>query len=104
MASPARQPIVEIGPESPRIPIRTELFVRRGDQAKLGSLPAVASHTLERVLLHHAQKFGLQCGRQFADLIEKQRAVVGERERPFSGGNCSCECSSFMSKKFASGQ
>ena len=40
----------------------------------------VAAEPLEAALLEHAQQLGLRDQRHVADLVEKQRAVVGQLE------------------------
>src|SRR5690606_28839692 len=41
---------------------------------------AAATHPLEAPLLQHAEQLGLQLGAQLADLVEEERAAVGELE------------------------
>ena len=47
---------------------------------KFTSIDVVAAEPLEAALLEHAQQLGLRDERQVADLVEEQRAVVGELE------------------------
>ena len=42
----------------------------------------VPAHALELALLEHAQELHLHLGRHLADLVEEERAVVGELEAP----------------------
>ena len=43
---------------------------------------AVVADALELALLEHAQQLGLQLERDLADLVEEERAAVGELEAP----------------------
>ena len=43
---------------------------------------SVAAHALELALLQHAQQLRLQLEGQLADLVEEQRAAVGQLEAP----------------------
>src|SRR5205085_11924813 len=61
-----------------------EIFVRRGDDAHVDLNRLLSADALERLLLQHAQHFGLRLQTHVADLIEEQRAAVGELELPFA--------------------
>jgi hypothetical protein len=50
-----------------------------------------AADTLEGALLQHAQELHLHVECHIADLVEKQRAAVGELETPHTGGERSGE-------------
>ena len=45
----------------------------------------IAAHALELPLLQHAQQLHLHVRRQVADLVEEDRAAVGELETAFAG-------------------
>ena len=54
--------------------------VGRRDQPEVDGDRSVAAEPLESALLEHAQQLGLRDDRQVADLVEEQRAVVGQFE------------------------
>ena len=56
---------------------------------------------LELTLLQHAQQLALQFERDFADLVQKQRAAIGEFEAAEPVAQRAGECASGMSEKFA---
>ena len=57
-----------------------EVAVGGGDQAHVDGAGALFADAFEIALLQHAQQLALQFQRNFADLVEKQRAAVGEFE------------------------
>ena len=54
-----------------------EVAMRGHDHAHIHRNGAVAAHALHLPLFQHAQQLGLHHQRHVADLIQKQRAVVG---------------------------
>src|SRR5262245_11990869 len=74
------QTVVEVGAEFPCFHELVEQTVRRRDDPDVGPDRLRAAETLERPLLEHAQELRLEVGRQVADLVQQQRAVVGELE------------------------
>ena len=58
-----------------------EVAVGRGDQPRTSTRTGLrAADALELALLQHAQQLRLQLERQLADLVEEQRAAVGQLE------------------------
>ena len=57
-----------------------QVAVGRGDDAHVDLDRALGSQRLELALLQHAQQLGLHGRRDDADLVEEDRAAVGERE------------------------
>src|SRR5439155_23330523 len=57
-----------------------EVAVGGGDQAHVDGAGALFTDPLEIALLQHPQQLALQLQRNFADLVEEQRAAVGEFE------------------------
>ena len=55
-----------------------KIAVRGSNQAEVDFDRAVAAKALKLLLLQNAQQFGLQRGRDFTNLVEKQRALIGE--------------------------
>ena len=79
--------------------------MRRGEDADVGAALLAAADALERALLQHAQQLHLHVEAHVADLVEEQRAAVGELEpadarghapvkAPFSWPNSSLSSSS----------
>src|SRR5438874_13834417 len=54
----------------------------RSDDPDVGPDRLRAPDALERLLLEHAQELRLEVERQVADLVQEERAVVGELEAP----------------------
>ena len=57
-----------------------EVSVGRGHQANIDMDGARAAQAFEFLLLQNAQELGLQFERNIADLVEKQRAAMGQLE------------------------
>ena len=75
------QAVEEILAELPLLHHLAQLDVRRGDDpdVDLDRLDAAEAHEL--ALLDHAQQLGLRLERDVADLVEEDRALVGELEQ-----------------------
>ena len=76
-----RNAMVEIAAEAPGAHLQLEIAIRGADQPELGPPPLIAAHPLVGSLLNQAQQLGLQGVREFADLVQEQRAAVGQGER-----------------------
>jgi hypothetical protein len=76
------QPVEQVGAELPRLHQLLERAVRRRDDPDVGPDHLRAPDALERLLLEHAQELRLEVERQVADLVQEERAVVGELEAP----------------------
>ena len=74
------QPVVEVLAEAALADLVLELAVGRGDQPHVHLDRPVAADALELALLEHPQELRLQVQRQLADLVEEERAAVGELE------------------------
>ena len=72
--------VVEIFAEPAVADELLERPVGRRDQAEVDRDRLVAAEALEAPLLEHAQQLGLRDERHVADLVEEQRAVVGQLE------------------------
>ena len=59
-----------------------EVAVGRRDDADVDLDRLAAADALELALLQHAQQLDLHLQRQVADLVEEQRAAVGQLEAP----------------------
>ena len=71
---------VEILAKTAALHFLLEVAVGGGDQAHVDRAGAFFADALEIALLQHAQQLALQFERDFADLVEEQRAAVGEFE------------------------
>ena len=74
------EPIEEILAEAPRLDLGLEIAVGRGDDAHVDAVRLHAADALELALLERAQELHLHLERDLADLVEEQRAAVGELE------------------------
>src|SRR6266850_5497671 len=74
------QTIVEIDAKLSVFNHLAEVAMRGGDETDVRVYGSRAPQALEFLLLEHAQELRLQPRRNIADLIQKQRAVVGEFE------------------------
>ncbi len=62
-----------------------EVAVAGGDESYVHVDRLRAAEPLERALLQDAQEFDLHDGAQLADLVEKERAAVGQLKAAFLG-------------------
>src|SRR6266568_6589429 len=76
-----------------------EILVGRRDNAHIDLDGVVAADSLKFLFLQYAQKLGLEGGRDFADLVEKNRALVGEFEAPLARINRAGKCPLFMAEQ-----
>ena len=74
------QAVVEVGAEAAVGHHRRQVAAGGGDHAHVDPLHLVAAERLDLLLLQHAQQLALQRERHVADLVEEQRAAVGELE------------------------
>ena len=58
------------------------------------------THALKRSLLKNTQQFDLHLVRHVPDLIEKQRATLGEFESTFSTSNSARKCAFLVTEQF----
>src|SRR5262249_21381686 len=77
------QAVVEIFTEATGRQLALQVAVRRGHQPYIDFYGLDAADPLELRLLQHAQKLDLHLNRNFADLVEKQRALIGQLETPW---------------------
>ena len=72
--------VIEIGAEPALAHFVLEVAIGRGDDAHVDAVNTVAADTLNLPVLQGAQQLWLQFERQLADLVEEQRAAVGDLE------------------------
>ncbi len=58
----------------------TEVAIGGRNQSDIDLQSSAAAQSLEGAILQNPQQFGLQLERQLADLVEKQRAAIGDLE------------------------
>src|SRR4029453_19531140 len=78
-----------------------ESAVGGGDQAHIDGAGAFFADAFEITFLQHAQQLALQFERNFADLVEKQRAAVGELKAPDAVAHRAGEGAADVTEKFA---
>ena len=75
-----REPVVQVLAEPPAGDLGLQILVRRGDDADVDLDRLAAADALELALLEHAQHLRLRVRVHVADLVEEQRAAIGELE------------------------
>ena len=82
------EPVEQILAKPPRLHLGHRVAVGSADKAHLHLLGPARAHRLERAGLHEAQQLHLHVERHLADLIEEQRAAIGQprRPHPIAGG------------------
>src|SRR6266403_2095495 len=78
------QAVVEVLAEASRLHLGLEVLVGGGEDADVDLERAVAAHPFELALLEHAQDLRLRLERHVADLVEEERAAVGDLELPLA--------------------
>ncbi len=68
--------MVQIGAKAPFHHLLAQIAVRRRQHPHIDPQAAVIADALNIAILQHAQQFGLQRQRQFADFVKKQGAVI----------------------------
>ncbi len=71
---------VEVLAKASALHLLLQVAVGGRDHAHVDGAGALLADALEMALLQHAQQLALQLERDFADLVEEQRAAVGELE------------------------
>jgi len=74
------QPVIQVCAESILVNHRLEIAIGRRHEPNVRSDRSSASNPLEFLVLDCAEQFRLEFERHLADLIEKQRALVGQLE------------------------
>lgn len=72
------QPVEEIGPEQTALHRLLQIAVGGNDQPEVQLDLLGAGEALNGLLLNQLQELGLDMGGQLTDLIQEQRAVVGQ--------------------------
>ena len=72
--------VVEILAEAARADLVLEDAVRRGDDADVDLLGLAVADAVDDALLQRAEELHLEVQRELADLVEEERALVGDLE------------------------
>ncbi len=99
-----RQPVIEVGAEMPVAHTVAQVSVGRRDDAHIHLPRLVRAQALDLAVLQGAQQLGLHRQRQFADLVEQQRAAVGGIEPPRAVGGGAGEGALDVPEQLALGQ
>ena len=95
------QAIIKVGAKLAVRDLLREVSIGRGHQANIHMDGARAAQPFEFVLLQNPQELGLQFERNIADLVEKQRAAMGQLEAADALRNGAGERALFMAEQFA---
>jgi hypothetical protein len=92
---------VEVLTKSALLDFREQISIRRRDDAHVGSNRLEPTETPNLAVLEHAQELGLKLSRQLAELVQEERAVVRQLEKPGARVRCAGEGASFVSEELA---
>ena len=73
----------------------------RGQDAHVDAYLALLAHRAHGLLLHDAQQLDLHVQRQVGDLVEKQRAALGDWIRPFLSADRAREAAALVTEQLA---
>ena len=76
------QTVVQIFPESARFHVADQIAVRGGDEPHVHFQLTRPAEAAELLHLQDVQQLGLQLDRELADLVEKDRPMIGQLEEP----------------------
>ncbi len=76
--------VVEVLPEAPRLNRLLQVAVGGGHDPGVDRDLLPAADALDGLLLEEAQELHLQGGRQFADLVQEERAALGQLDAPLA--------------------
>src|SRR5215469_15284417 len=95
------QPVIEIFAETSGSYIGSKVAIRCRDNTHIHMAGRVVTHTLILTFLEDPQQFWLKFEGNITDLIQKNRAIVGELESPRPVSRCSSIRAPNMTKEFA---
>ncbi|GMN76927.1 hypothetical protein GmRootV512_11340 [Variovorax sp. V512] len=96
--------MVQVGAKTPLRNRRGQVAVGGRDHTHVDLAHAVAAGALHLAALQHAQQLGLHAQRQFADLVEKERAAIGDLELAVAVLHGAGERAALVTEEFAVGQ
>src|SRR5947209_835120 len=71
------QAIVEIAPESATLDLFLQITIAGSNQSNINLKRLCSADSFKGALLKNTQQLDLHGGRQFANLVEKERAAIG---------------------------
>src|SRR5690606_32040983 len=80
---------------------RLEIAVGGREHADVGGDGLAAAEPLEFAFLQDAQEFHLRGGREISDLVQEDRAALGELEATFAGRDGAGERTAFVTEQLA---
>ena len=95
------EPVVQVGAEPAVRDLGRQIAVGRRHDPDVDPDRLVGAHALHLTLLQDAEELGLRVERQLADLVEEQRAAVGELELPGAVGDRTGERAADMAEQLA---
>ena len=93
--------VIQVVAKSARLDRLRQASVGGGNQADVQLDRLGAAQPLEFAFLQDAQQFGLQAGREFADLVQKQRSAFGHFNFAFFLRGGAGEGALFVAEQFA---
>src|SRR5262245_38407147 len=93
--------VVQVLAESFLLDLFEQVSVGGGDDADVHPDRGGAAHAVELALLEHAEQLHLGFRGQFADLVEEQRAAVGQLEPPLAPGDGAAEGALLVAEQLA---
>ncbi|MNT37476.1 hypothetical protein D3C72_1736150 [compost metagenome] len=99
-----RQPVVQVGAKAPLRNRRGQVAVGGRDHAHVDLAHAIAAGALHLAALQHAQQLGLHAQRQLPDLVEKERAAIGDLELAVAVLHGAGERAALVAEELAVGQ
>src|SRR5882724_5274849 len=91
----------EILPEATVVHRSFEILISRGNDTDVDFNLAMAAKAIERLSIQHTQKFNLRLQLQFANFVQKERALVREFKQTWLRGLSSAERSLLVAEQFA---
>src|SRR3984885_5978733 len=95
------QPIIEVFAETPSLELNREFPIRGRDDSHVDFTRRIVADAFVLPLLKDAQEFRLHFERQVSDLIEKDRAPVGELKSPRPVAHSAGEGPSYVTEELA---
>jgi hypothetical protein len=95
------EPIEEVLAGAPRLHLVLELPVRRDDDADVDLPVARVAHGPDLALLQDAQQLRLQARRRLRDLVQEERAAVGDLEEALLVGDRAREGAALVAEELA---
>src|SRR6476620_2910019 len=95
------EPKIQIFPEPAFDHAAMQVLVGGGDNPDIDGSRFGITDAVKRLFLKHPQELTLMIDAEIADLVEKQRSLVGQLEIAFTVEECAGEAASDMSEQFA---